>query len=169
MRLKPTSLLFLILIAATSAPARSSDPSSGLIVPGRIGNAMKFDGVHYLRPPGLGMLDKGTFAVWIQPQENPEQIVTLLNTDRWQRSACHFQLFDGLAQFSVAEAVEIRSHAHPGLEFGKWQHIAASYDSTSRAVAIYVNGALDRKATCERSVPMDLRDFSIGAWNRGRP
>lgn len=114
MRMKLPSVSLLLLAAALAACAQSSGRSSSLIAPGRIGNAMKFDGAHYVRPSGLGTFEKGTISVWVRPEKNPEQIISILNTDGWQPSACHFQFFDGLAQFSVADAVEIRSAARPG-------------------------------------------------------
>ena len=161
------TLASLCVAMAIGASAASSDSASSLIVPGKAGNAMKFDGAHYVRPPGLGTLEKGTISVWIRPDKNPEQIITLLNTDHWQRSACHFQLFEGVAQFSVADAMEIRSEAQPGYQYGEWQQITATYDAGARTSALYVNGRLERKTSVERSVPMDFLHFSIGAWNRG--
>src|SRR5512140_653601 len=86
---------------------------------------MKCDGAHYVRPRGLDTLEKGTISIWIRPEQNPEQIIAVLNTDGWQRSACHLQVFDGRAQFSVANAVEIRSEARPGYQFDEWQHLVA--------------------------------------------
>ncbi len=157
----------LFLAAALSAYPRSQDQSPSLIVPGKFGNAIKFDGEHYVRPPALGVLEKGTLAVWVRPEKNPDQIVALLNTDGWQRSACHLQFFDGLAQFSVADVMEIRSAARPGHQYGEWQLITATYDSAAKTAALYVNGRLERKVILERSVPLDFRNFSIGAWNRG--
>jgi alpha-L-fucosidase 2 len=165
MKLPKVSLLFMAAALAADAQPQSQGPN--LIVPGRIRSAMNFDGAHYVRPPGLGTLEKGTLSVWVRPEKNPEQIITLLNTDHWQRSACHFQLFEGLAQFSVAEAMEIRSETRPGLQYGEWQQLTATYDSPAKTAALYVNGRLERKTTLERGVPLDFRNFSVGAWNHG--
>lgn len=167
MRTKTANIISLFAAAALSVSAASPDPTHGLIVPGKIGRAMRFDGSHYVRPPGLGLLESGTISVWIRPEANPETIIALLNTDNWQGSATHFQLSGGVAQFTVADAMEVRSEARPGQKYGEWQHIVATYDSSARSAAVYINGTLDKQVTFEKSVPMDLKNFSIGAWNCG--
>jgi hypothetical protein len=67
----------------------------------------------------------------------------------------------------VLEAGEAMSQAKPGLKFGEWQQIAVTYDSEARVSAIYINGRLDTQRHLDRTLPLDYRNFSIGAWNRG--
>ena len=156
-----------LLLTSLAVGAPTQATSAGLVVPGKVAQALQFDGAHYVRPPELGMFDKLTIALWIRPEKNPERIVTLLNTDHWQENAAHFQLYDGAVQYSVLGAGEVMSENRPGLKFGEWEHIVVTYDAAAKTSAVYINGTLDRRATLERSIPADYRAFSIGAWNSG--
>jgi hypothetical protein len=71
MPMKLRTLSSLVALAVIAAPAQSQSQAPGLIVPGRIGGAMKFDGARYVRPPGLGTFEKGTISIWIRPEKNP--------------------------------------------------------------------------------------------------
>ena len=165
--MKTTILCCSLLLGALASYSEAQTRPAGLIVPGKIGQALHFDGAHYVRPQGIGMLETATICLWICPEKNPESIVTLANTDHWQESAAHFQLYDGAVQYSVLGAGEVMTQNRPGLKFGEWQHIAVTYDSNAKTSSVYINGQLDRQARLERKLPVDYRNFSIGAWNRG--
>ena len=160
-------LLTMCVAASLSVCTALPDSNSGPIVPGKIGSALNCDGAHYVRPPALGKFDKLTISLWIRAEKNPENIVTLANTDHWQEGAAHFQLYDGAVQYSVLGAGEVMSQDRPGLKFGEWQHIVVTYDSEARSSAVFINGKFDKRARLGRKVAADYQNFSIGAWNRG--
>lgn len=158
--------MVLLTILSLFTIASCTYAQQGLLVPGKIGQAFNFDGNHWLRPASIGMLDKVTVSLWIKPGAATEPIIALLNTNDWQRSVMHFQLYEGHVQFVVADAGEVFTESVPG-SASDWQLITCVFDSVAKTSAVYINGNLDRIVDLERTVPADLTNFRIGSWNDG--
>ena len=143
------------------------------IVPGNIGQAMKFDGVDdYVDlgdPAALQLTGSATWAAWIKADSlgvNGEyHFITKngLSSDRgWtlgrDDSTGNFQV--GIAD-SGNNNIYRKGNLTPVV--GTWYHVVGVYDSSAQTLDLYVNGVLD-DGTLSASVPSSQRNSGNNAY-----
>ena len=121
------------------------------VVPGILGNALKFTGDNGIEVEGVGNFDRTqpfTVSFWLNaPEIVPHQVVlhhTRAREDAGSRGWAVL-LQDGkptftLAHFWPGNALQVQSNT--ALSEGEWYHLAVSYDGSSRAegMAIFIDG-----------------------------
>jgi hypothetical protein len=121
------------------------------VVPGRIGQALRFDGDNSVQLKGVGAFrrtDPFSFSLWLKPGERQERAVVLHRSRAWTDSGSRgyeVVLDRGRVSFSLihfypGNALHIRSLAE--VPVGEWSHVVATYDGSSRAagMTLYLNG-----------------------------
>jgi len=121
------------------------------VVPGRIGQALRFDGDNSVQLKGVGAFrrtDPFSFSLWLRPGERQERAVVLHRSRAWTDSGSRgYELVldrgrvsFALIHFYPGNALHVRSEVE--LPVGEWSHVVATYDGSSRAagMALYLNG-----------------------------
>lgn len=148
---------------------------------GRIGNAVLFDG-----DGGLGLegflsgtrFDERSFSLWLRPTERNSRAALVQMAGFYTQDAdatgLELELVDGHLRWSAihlwpGSAASVRC-AQP-LEVGRWTHIVATYDGSSRAAGLrlYVDGdeAPLELVRDELDGPFANRTLEIGSRSRG--
>ena len=122
-----------------------------LIVPGRIGNAIAFDGENGLHFDGVGAFsrtDPFTLSLWIKASEWRDWNVLVHRTRAaldagsrgYELSMQQDRLVAGLTHMWSQNAIRIITD--DGVPLNEWVHVAMTYDGSSRAagVTLYVDG-----------------------------
>ena len=151
---------------ASPPPAPAAKPA--WVQQGRIAGALKLSGDSFVESSNLGSFDQLTVALWMKPTALDYSHQALLHTAGWERGGFHFILLqDGRIQAAVngAEPVELYSLAKPGGRLGEWTHLAVVYDAIHQRLQLFINGRKDNEAHLDRTVPVSLDKFRLGAWD----
>ncbi len=134
-------------------PARPGEVYDGPeLVAGRIGSALRFSGDNGARFPGLGEFhhwEPFSFAFWLSVPDVKARAVVLRRSRAWTDAGSQgYQLLieEGrlswsLIHFWPGNASAVRTESE--LPTGRWVHVVATYDGSSRAdgLALYLDGA----------------------------
>ena len=131
---------------------------------GPVGRALKFDGRDdYVLFPKVADVTAITYAAWFRPASSRERVGIVMN-HAYPAGAIHFQVWQhsfcvGLCGMGSVKATTTIGH----FDLRKWRHYAATFDSGTKTVRLYVNGKLDTK----RKFQKDRRNFSVGPGRIG--
>lgn len=137
---------------------------------GRIGGAAKFDGDDGITFPGVADFERWdafSLGLWVNIPTNAKRAVILHKSKAWL-DACgqgfeltyeDGRLFWGLIHFWPGDAVAIDTE----LPAGRWVHIAATYDGSSRASGLHLY--LDGKPAQQRVLRDRLTRQIGGGWD----
>jgi mono/diheme cytochrome c family protein len=122
-------------------------------VPGRLAEAVSFDGNSYVDAGGVGdfgYLDRFTVMAWINPAAAGGTVLSKM-TDEVQEKGYYVQVLDGRVHVNLIVRWlddSIRVATTEKLAANQWSHLAVSYDGSRRAdgIQVYVDGK-----------PMELR------------
>ncbi|MDA1214722.1 MAG: DUF1553 domain-containing protein, partial [Planctomycetota bacterium] len=141
-------------VAATDAATASTPetPLAATFVPGKLGDAIQFDGDEYLdggNTADFGFFDRFTIAAWIYPQKTDSGTIISRMNDEYQGSGYGLNLHDGKILFHFTQRWSddaMRIETEEQLEPGQWYHVSATYDGlrVTDGMTIYING---KKAT----------------------
>jgi len=119
------------------------------LVPGKIAQAMAFDG-SYLDAGDVGnfgFFDKFTVAAWIHPHDGGAIVSRMVDTDR--ADGYSLVLEDGKLHVNLVkrwldDAIRVETESRPAPN--RWHHVTFSYDGSRVAdgIKIYLNGALQK-------------------------
>jgi len=122
------------------------------VVPGKIGNAVLFDGESYLDVGDVGsfgFFDKFTFGAWINPANgNAGPIISrMVNSDRADGYSLTLEggkIHVDLVKRWLDDAIRVETEA--SLAPNQWHHVTFSYDGSRVAagVKIFVDGELQK-------------------------
>ncbi|MBX3745743.1 MAG: DUF1553 domain-containing protein [Verrucomicrobiae bacterium] len=117
------------------------------LVPGRVGQAMKFSGDNSAvlpRAGRFGRTDPFTFSLWLQPADTAPRAVVFHASRSWTDSGSrgyelvleHGHPFFGLIHFWPGNAAAVRTR--DPLPPGVWSHLTVTYDGSGRAAGIRI-------------------------------
>ncbi|MGE0079122.1 MAG: PKD domain-containing protein [Bacteroidales bacterium] len=136
---------------------------------GYLNNSLSFDGINdYVAIPAIGdNYNQLTIETWIKLSS-----ITawngIYNASTWNDSNLYFQLRNGnIIEFTVC-GNSSTTDASYSFSTGKWYHIAASYNQTTKQISIYVNGALIKTETYSTALIVNLSAAEIGALTTSR-
>ena len=115
-------------------------------VDGKIAKALEFDGAgSYVNIPNSESLNSGTFTIvlWFKP--NVLRIQGLADKTPAPQWRIFMNSPAGNIEFDALPG-EIANVTTPAAAVGRWDHIAATYDSASKTAKIYFNGTLGQQA-----------------------
>ncbi|MFA6403039.1 MAG: FG-GAP-like repeat-containing protein, partial [Salinivirgaceae bacterium] len=129
-------------------------------------NCLSFDGTDdYIAIPVLGSsLTQLTIETWV----NLSSATTsggVFNTNVWNTGSIHFQIWNGTSiEFAVGSNSSTTTTSYT-FSADTWYHLAATYNSSTKQVCIYVNGLLIKSETIATTNAVNLTAAQIGAWN----
>lgn len=143
-----------------------------VLVPGRVGQAMKFSGDNSAVVQGAGgfrRTDPFSFDLWLKPTEKQARAVVFHCSRAWTDSGSRgYELvldegrpFFALIHFWPGNALAVR--AKEALPLGAWSHLAVTYDGSSHAagVRLYLNGAPVATEVVRDSLYKDIRHLAV--------
>ncbi len=132
-------------------------------VSGRYGGAFYFNGDANIEIPNSASLNPGTaitLAAWINTTYSGGVIVV------GKDQGYLLGIVSGKVYFNFYKAAdnnwECYTFSNTAVNDGNWHHIAATYDSTTGDVKIYVDGNLDATATCSGQIRSATTPALIG-------
>lgn len=144
-------------------------------VEGRAGKALRFDGSHYVVLPDLGIQPALTVTAWINLASlGPDNFgPSILHTDSWAPGDLHMFVIREDRRIGVAVGGSIPGDLHSQFtvtdeRFGQWIHVAFTYDSQAREMALYINGQLEQQKDLGTPRFINLARSRIGAWGESR-
>ncbi len=125
-----------------------------------------------------GTFDALTFATWCRPDALPNTNNSLLMADGWDEGECHWQIgsdgtlilgIKGPPGYNPEKGVSGPQYRAPGAItpalFGRWVHLAVTYDPARREVVHYVDGQPVARAEIRLDLPLRIGDGELGNWN----
>ena len=117
-------------------------------VPGRIGQAARFDGKRFIEAgdvANFGYFDRFSLAAWIYPEDERGGAVLSRMADTAEAPGYSLYLKDGKLQLNLSKRWlddALRVETESSLSSNRWHHVMATYDSSRMAsgVKIYING-----------------------------
>jgi hypothetical protein len=132
--------------------------------------AYRFDGQGYLECGELGQHQAISVALWVRADTLGNRWNPLLFCDDGQEGSVHFSLLpDGIPNVAVNTGEWNWTHrkATMAVACGKWQHVVLVCDARfGGSVRFFVDGHPAGEGHHGLGLPLDLRGFRIGAWNR---
>ncbi|GMF34709.1 unnamed protein product [Phytophthora fragariaefolia] len=128
----------------------------------------KPDDISFVEMPALGEVQNFTVEMWVYPTELVGY--QALRCDNGiENGSVHLELIGRYLQLSIPGNIPrerlFRSYKFRTFE---WTHCAVAYDSTTRSVELYVNGALSEKMNFERICSnINFRASRLGCWMSG--
>jgi hypothetical protein len=136
-------------------------------VPGKFGNALKFDGIDDFvsvpDSPELRLLNGGTFMAWISYEGSGTKAwPRILSKEKATGGEGGYHMYlDQAGDFKVRVTVNGRGHTSPEApEMGIWYHVAATCDGAN--IRIYLNGEKILEAPQEMAFPDVDCELQIG-------
>jgi hypothetical protein len=125
-----------------------------------------------------GEFDSLTFATWCRPDALPNINNSLLMADGWDEGECHWQIgsdgtlilgIKGPPGYNPEKGVSGPQYRALGAitpaRFGRWVHLAVTYDHIHREVVHYVDGQPVARAELLLDLPLRIGDGELGNWN----
>jgi hypothetical protein len=119
------------------------------LAPGKIAQAMAFDGLSYLDAGDMGnfgFFDSFTVGAWIHPHNGKDGAIVSRMVDTDRADGYSLVLEDGKLHVNLVkrwldDAIRVETEAR--LAPGRWHHVMFSYDGSRVAdgIRIYINGA----------------------------
>ena len=113
-----------------------------------------------------------TLTAWVNLDGLPNEFNGLLLSDGWASSGqCHWQISrSGRLDFGVHLRHLVDSvYRSPTLpeadDFGRWVHLAVTYDTVAHQVCFYADGRQVNIAPIADDTPLVLGNCEIGNWN----
>jgi hypothetical protein len=170
-------------ISGTTAPDSSPLKNDGLlvgdpvVVPGRIGSALQFDGrrSHVAVPshPSLVLTGPFTICAWVKPTGSERRNVAI--AEKWDDAPAGskglirgymLRLTGNRPHLVVSEADGSGEVSSPKpIPPDEWTFVAGVFDGTAQA--IYVNGVLERKVASTKGSQPSTNSFRIGMSGGG--
>ena len=133
-------------------------------------NSLSFDGTSdYVSVPALGSgLTKFTIETWI----NPSALATsanfngIFNTVSWSTGDVHFQINNSKVELAVNGSTI--ADVNYTFALNTWYHLAATYNSTTKQIYIYVNGSLVQMVVLATTVSANFTTGQIGGYGASR-
>jgi len=141
-------------------------------VPGKIGNAICFDGKSsYMKLPDLGLQRSLTVALWVNETTlgSDNWSTALVHADGWNLGDLHFQIpcVKGNIGAAVNGAGDVNSRFVFVGHLNEWVHLAFTYDARAHSMALYVNGVQEGTSGFGEARPINLSHSSLGSWGGG--
>ena len=163
------------------SPASTSPKN--IVVPGKTGKGLKMTGDDAVNlPKGVGNFSRDqafSFALWINTPDKKKRAVIVRRSKAWTDAASRgyeLLLEDGklsaaLVHFWPGNA--IRRQTRLAVPLRSWQHVAVSYDGSSRVegLKIYINGLLAETEAVKDSLSREIAgggDDFVGLGQRMR-
>lgn len=124
-----------------------------------------------------GEFESLTLALWCRPDALPNTNNSLLMADGWEEGECHWQIgSDGTLILGIKGPPGY--NPEPGVRgpqyravaaitparFGRWVHLAVTYDRERREVVHYVDGQPVSRSEIQLDLPLRLGDCELGNW-----
>ena len=149
-------------------------PGTGTFGPGKVGQAMQFDGRDdYAKAPASSSLNVGsgsglTIEAWIKPSDSYGRPLVEWNnatggvgTHLWPSFDYSGGLYANLRDTAGVDHV-LRAPTTNGFSTAAYQHVALTYDKTSGAARLWRNGAIIGGATPGTFTPQTGYDLYFG-------
>lgn len=149
--------------------------------PGRVGNAAHFDGDGGLGLEGFvsgSRFDEQGFSLWLRPTERNARAAVVQMAGFYTQDAdatgLELEIVDGHLRWSAihlwpGSAASVRTSE--ALELGRWTHVVASWDGSSRAAGLrlWLDGAPAKLELVRDDLdgPFATRSIEIGSRSRG--
>jgi len=136
-------------------------------VPGKIGGAIQFNGSNFIESELSGLYESITISMWVKTNELVSPFTSLLSTDSWNESDIHLLfLQDGRLQLSINNnrPGDVSCDSDITSSFGKWIHLAVTYDSKEKKAVFYVDGKAVKQQQYQKALPVHFNEFCIGSW-----
>lgn len=134
-----------------------------------LNNSLAFDGTDdFVAIPAIGNdYTQLTIETWVK-LNSITSWNGIYNANNWSNSNLHFQLRNGnIVEFALC-GNSTTTDASYNFSTGKWYHIAASYNQTTKQINIYVNGSLIKTENYSTALTVNLPAAEIGAWATSR-
>lgn len=143
-----------------------------IFAPGKAqNNALSFDGINdYVAVPALGNnLTQFTIETWINASSTAisPALNGIFNTNTWVLGDVHFQINNVKVQLAVNGSTTI-DVPYNAITVNTWHHLAVTYNSVTKKINVYINGALLQSATLATTVSANFTAAEIGAWTSQR-
>lgn len=147
----------------------SIDSSDPVYTTGRIGKALKFDGVDdYVisKNANLSFTDAITIEAWVKPTVTDTYMGIVSRTDLNN----HFGDFDihlsnnGQVRFILNDDSPTNRLDSSALVAGQWSHIAVTYSNSSGYKKIYINGIENNSASFSGNINANYSNVLIGLY-----
>jgi ferric-dicitrate binding protein FerR (iron transport regulator) len=119
-----------------------------------------------------------TLAAWVRPDALPNQNNSLMMADGWPTGGPHWQIgVDGTVILGVKAPPELEAgpmgrgahyrayNVFTPERFGRWVHLAVTYDTAAGLVTHYVDGHPVVEYEMESEIPLRFGDAELGNWN----
>ena len=141
-------------------------------VPGKIGNALNFDGSDDYVESDTPSSTSETYSLWINPTSHalgdPDWANTLMtrgHNDQEGYFGMHLG-FDhkiGVAtNMSDGNTYRESCTGNTDIPLNTWTHVSASRDASNKVVKIYLNGVLDKSCTMSHAFTSSVQSLFIG-------
>ncbi|NOU16482.1 MAG: PKD domain-containing protein [Bacteroidales bacterium] len=132
-------------------------------------NALSFDGTNdFVAIPALASnLTQFTIETWF----NANNFIStpfsgIFNTNSWVNGDVHFQLTNATIQLAVCGSTV--ATVNYSFSPNTWYHLAATYNSSTKKVNVYVNGTLVQNVTLATALNANFTAAEIGAFGASR-
>ncbi len=130
------------------APGAEQAEGSLSFVPGRLGQAARFDGASLLAVPGAAQFDiddRFTLSLWLYPEASPHGALVTRMSDRPEGKGFGLYARQGRLHFHLTSNYvndALRVDTQPVLQPNRWHHVAVTYTGSKMAegVALYLDG-----------------------------
>jgi len=132
-------------------------------------NALSLDGTSdYVAIPALGSgLTQFTIETWFNASSFASTPFSgIFNSNSWTNGDVHFQITNATIQLAVcgSTVANVSYSFSPNI----WYHLAATYNSSTKKVNVYVNGALVQNVTLTTALNANFTAAEIGAYGTSR-
>ena len=175
-------------LASLATPLDTSDkPNSSSSAVGQIvgavwadarwtpGGALRFAAAgDSVRVGSLGLFDTLTVAAWVNVDRNSGALQGLFHGDGWAAEGgvgkLHWILTGDRVRFAVYGNTPCDFDSASTVQYGRWMHLACTYDLPNRTLRFYLNGKLDCTRTYTACQSIVLGPGQVGNWNvQARP
>lgn len=109
-----------------------------------------------------------TLAAWVRFDGLDHDYNAFLHTDGWEEGDVHAHVQpSGELVLDLFGRERLRSRRRIGrADFGRWIHLAWTWDAEARRVSLYVDGVLDAHLPIAGAAPVRFGPAQIGNWDR---
>jgi uncharacterized protein (TIGR02145 family) len=168
-------------ISGTTAADRSGAGNNGTLtnsptkVPGKLGQALNFDGTDDYIDAGSGTsLDfttAFTLSAWVKTTSGASVVPVIFKGDSNNNAPNYSNLYRLIIENGKPTTMTVRAsdstpqslHGTASVNDGNWHHIAGTFNSATNLQHIYVDGALDGSSTTSGIQKVSTSELYIGA------
>jgi tetratricopeptide (TPR) repeat protein len=141
-------------------------------IAGRIGRGLEFDGVDDFVDVDVRIVEGSlSIALWLRYDTVPEHgSASIMCNDTWQRGSVHVNLrYTRTFCFHVLGPSGTKSiTSNLTLVPGRWYHIVAVYNTSTRSARIYIDGLLDAEELSFSAGKPWIGPMNVGAWRHSK-